>query len=146
MTKKKERKREQREDGTWWTVPKRGRAVQLTRCSNTLTEQEFWSRIRSVIRGGTRFWKPAIDAVEEFTRPYKGENKRIKKETQCQSCFKWVAKSSIQKDHIIPCGSLSCGDDVKGFIERAFCEKEGFQPLCKECHNIKTQKERKNKE
>jgi hypothetical protein len=33
--------------------------------------------------------------------------------------------------------------DLPGFVERMFCEVEGFQLLCKGCHQTKTNEERK---
>ena len=140
-TRKAPRQRIQREDGTWWTR----RGAQLTRNANTLTESEFWGKIRSALRAASRYWKPALLAVEKHTRPYKGKDKRIKSEVQCQMCFSWVPKSQIHKDHIKTCGTLTCEDDVVLFIRNLFLEDvEGFQPLCKQCHKDKTNQERRN--
>ena len=66
-------------------------------------------------------------------------------EYQCAECKEWFTDKEIQKDHIIPAGSLKSGDDLKGFLERLTPE-EGFQMLCKKkCHQAKTNRERQSK-
>lgn len=113
-----------------------------TRNAGTLTESAYWSMIRSILRKGTRYWKPILNAKLDARRKYKGTNKRQKWEYQCNICKKWFMEKETQIDHIIPVGSLKCSDDLKGFIERLTPE-EGFQLLCKSCHKIKTNEERK---
>lgn len=44
-------------------------------------------------------------------------------------------------DHIIPVGGPTQGG-WDGVIERLFCEAEGLQVLCKECHDLKTKDEK----
>ena len=41
----------------------------------------------------------------------------------------------------MPAGTLTCGGDLPGFIERLFCEVDNLQVLCTDCHDIKTQNE-----
>ena len=54
--------------------------------------------------------------------------------------------NNIQVDHIDP-----VVDPAKGFenwhtyIERMFCEADGLQVLCRECHQKKTDDEKKRK-
>jgi len=113
--------------------------VEKTRGSQTLTESGFWSMIRSVLRKNSMYWKPVQDAKNASRRLYKGENKRQKFEYQCCKCKKWFKGDEVEVDHIIEAGSLKDGGDVKDFIERLFCEKEGLQVLCKNiCHREKT--------
>jgi len=42
----------------------------------------------------------------------------------------------------VPAGTLTCAQDLPGFVERLFCEVDNLQVLCEACHNIKTQAER----
>lgn len=112
-----------------------------TRNNNTMTESAYWSMIRSVLRRGTRYWKPIMQTKMLARKPYKGVNKRQKWEYQCAECKKWFMDKQIQIDHIIPVGSLKCSDDLAGFIKRLTPEK-GFQVLCKSCHQIKTNDEK----
>lgn len=131
-------------DGKWYRLRSNGKpGVELTRNGNTMTESEFFSRIRSALRQAMRFWVPAVQAVEAVTRPYTGPDKRIKKVTQCAECKEWVARSKIEADHITPCGSLKDFEDIKPFCIRGFKEGvENFQALCKPCHTKKSTAER----
>ena len=119
--------------------------VPRTRNNNTLTEAAFWGFIRSTLRNASRWWKPIAQCKAHSERAYKGTKKLQKWEYQCNHCKDWFMEKEIQVDHIIECGTLTCSEDVPGFIERLFCEKEGFQTLCKPCHQIKTNLARKNK-
>jgi 5-methylcytosine-specific restriction endonuclease McrA len=90
--------------------------------------------IRSALRQKSRWWKPISAVKAKARRQYKGSNKRQKYEYQCAICKDWYADKNIEVDHIIPAGSLRCGDDLKGFVERLFCEEEGLRVLCEKCH------------
>lgn len=126
-------------------VKTRKGAAPKTRNSGTLTESAFWSFIRSALRQKSRWWKPVSECKQKAKRVYKGSNKRQKFEYQCNHCKNWHAEKNINVDHIIPAGTLTCANDLPGFVERLFCEVDNMQCLCTECHNIKTQNERKNK-
>jgi 5-methylcytosine-specific restriction endonuclease McrA len=126
-------------------VKTRKGAAPKTRNSGTLTESAFWSFIRSALRQKSRWWKPVSECKQKAKRVYKGINKRQKFEYQCNHCKNWHAEKNINVDHIIPAGTLTCANDLPGFVERLFCEVDNMQCLCTECHNIKTQNERKNK-
>jgi len=126
-------------------VKTRKGAAPKTRNSGTLTESAFWSFIRSALRQKSRWWKPVSECKQKAKRVYKGINKRQKFEYQCNHCKNWHAEKNINVDHIIPAGTLTCANDLPGFVERLFCEVDNMQCLCTECHNIKTKNERKNK-
>jgi len=113
------------------------------RNAGTLTESAFWSLIRSALRQKSRWWKPITLAKQQAKREYKGPNKRQKFEYQCNICKQHFAEKDVDVDHIIPAGSLSCAQDLPGFVERLFCEVEGLQVLCSDCHNKKTKEEKK---
>lgn len=119
--------------------------VARPRNAGTMTESAFWSFIRSGLRQKSRFWKPITECKMEARRPYKGPNKRQKYEYLCNSCKKWFQEKKINVDHICPAGSLNCAQDLPGFVERLFCEKEHLQVLCESCHNVKTQNEKNGK-
>lgn len=107
-----------------------------------MTESAFWSMIRSALRQKSRWWKPIYEAKKKAKRAYKGPNKRQKYEYKCSMCKKWWAEKNIEVDHIIPAGSLKSGDDLKGFVERLFCEVDKLRILCKECHKKVTEKQK----
>lgn len=66
----------------------------------------------------------------------------------CKSCGQAYGAKDVQVDHIDPVVPLNV--HVKDMfyqeiIDRMFCEKENLQVLCKPCHKIKTNKERKER-
>lgn len=119
--------------------------VEKSRCAGTMSEAMYWSFIRSALRQKSRWWKPISVCKEKARRAYTGINKRQKYEYQCNSCKGYFPDKEINVDHIHPAGALNCGQDLPGFVERLFCEVEHLQCLCKSCHDIKTQEERKQK-
>jgi hypothetical protein len=142
MAKKIRKKRKVVEkDGKFYSA----RGVELTRASHTKTENEFIAHVLGSLRNGTKFWKPKMEKLAEGRRPNQSSNKRLKWENNCEQCKQWFPESSIQIDHVIPCGGIS-GDDwldkIKEWIIKAYVEIDGYQRLCKQCHAEKTKKER----
>lgn len=123
-------------------IPVKKSRVPKTRNSGTMTESAFWSFIRSALRNKSRWWKPITECKQKARRPYTGSNKRQKFEYQCNECKGWYPEKQINVDHIIPAGTLTCSNDLAGFIERLFCEQENLQVLCERCHDTKTKGER----
>ena len=126
--------------------------VPRTRNNFTLTESAFWGFIRSNLRNASRWWKPIAECKKLAKRAYKGKNKSQKWEYQCAHCKEWFMEKEIAVDHIVEAGSLTCGDDLKGFVERLFVEVDGFQVLCNKrldgkesCHKKKTDEYMKSK-
>ena len=116
--------------------------VKKTRNAGTQTEAAYWASVRSVLRRGFRYWKPMQKAKQDAKRKSQSSNKRLKYEYQCNKCREWFPDKQVQIDHVEPVGSLKCLEDLAGFLERLTPE-DGFQVLCKECHQEKTNKERK---
>ena len=112
------------------------------RCNGTMTEATFWAFIRSALRQKSRWWKPISIAKAKAKRPYKGVKARQKFEYQCNHCKKWFPEKEIDVDHIIPAGTLKTANDLPGFVERLFCEVDGLQVMCGDCHDSKTVKEK----
>lgn len=108
------------------------------RNSGTMTESAFWSFIRSALRQKSRWWKPISECKSKAKRKYSGPNKRQKFEYKCNKCNNWFPEKEVSVDHITCAGSLHAGADIKGFIDRLFCEIDNLQVLCDTCHNIKT--------
>ena len=119
-----------------------GKKVIKTRNAGTMSESAFWGFIRSALRQKSRWWKPITQCKQSAKRPYKGASKRQKFEYQCNKCKKWFPDKETIVDHIIPAGELNKADDLPGFVERLFCEVEGLQCLCQNCHNEKTKQEK----
>ena len=119
------------------------RRVERTRNGGTWTNAQFYGAIRSALRSKFKWWKPMREAKERARRAYKGDG-RQKWEYQCNDCKKWYKDKEVQVDHVVPCGSLRCMEDIAPFIERMCCERvDAYQVLCKPCHQKKTNIERK---
>lgn len=111
--------------------------VPRTRNSNTLTEAQFFGKIRSILRLGIkRCWLPMQQALERNKRPSQHPtNNRLKWEFKCDSCQGWFKRADVEIDHIIPCGSLRNWEDVVPFLQRLTEESlDSYQIVCKDCH------------
>lgn len=111
------------------------------------TTSRFFSFIRSALRAAWTRYPPKYQVLDLASRPYVGPDKRQKKEFQCAICKKWHKRTNIEVDHIDPAGSLKDYSDLPGFVERLFTSIDRLRCLCKPCHKIVTQEEKKkNKE
>jgi 5-methylcytosine-specific restriction endonuclease McrA len=127
-------------------VVKRKATTVLSRNGGTMTESQYFSKIRSILRSGFRYWKPMQLALEKASRPSQSLNKRIKKEYQCAKCKKWYKRADVEIDHKEECGSLSNYEDIVPFIQRLTKENiDAYQILCKPCHKLKTEAFRQSK-
>ena len=114
---------------------RRKQRVERTRAGGEWTEARFFQFLRSALRLASRRWPPiARHALEDSRRKYIGPNKRQQWEYQCSSCSEYWKRTEVQVDHIVPCGQLKSFDDIQGFTQRLFVEKEGLQIVCKTCH------------
>lgn len=114
--------------------------VPRTRNLGTLTESEYFSKIRSALRRTFRYWKPMQEALKQASRPSQNkENKRLKIEYQCAKCGQWFSRKGVEIDHILPAGSLRTYDDIVPFIKNLTTEDiKGYQILCIKDHKLKT--------
>lgn len=118
--------------------------VERTRAGGLWTEARYFSFIRGALRkAATRY--PVKFAVKEAARRAKPKSKagRHRFEYRCVGCKKWFPDKEVQVDHIVPAGSLKTYDDLPSFVERLFCEADNLQVMCKPCHQLKTNEERK---
>lgn len=104
------------------------------------SEAKFFGFIRSGLRAKFSRWPPKYEVLTLASRPYKGENKRQKKEYQCSECNLWWVKTSVEVDHIVPCGSLRTFDDLPSFVARMFVGVDKLRVVCKDCHKAITAK------
>lgn len=90
----------------------------------------------AILRRASYKWPPRNEALKT-ARIERGLYK-------CNACSNSFGRKEIKIDHIEP-----VVDPLKGFqtwdeyINRMFCQKEGFQILCEPCHNIKSDIEKK---
>ena len=113
--------------------------------NGTMTASMFFSMIRSALRAKSRWWKPIDECKKRAKRQYKGPNKRQKFEYQCNECKEYFPDKQVNVDHIIPAGELTSLNHLPKFVERLFCEVDGLQLLCIQCHDIKSNNERINR-
>jgi 5-methylcytosine-specific restriction endonuclease McrA len=89
------------------------------------------SFIINSLRRATYRWPPRGDALK-CSRKEKGLY-------ECAHCKEFFKNKEICLDHIVPVVDPKTGfttwDD---YIEKMFPEKEGFQVLCRRCHDVKT--------
>lgn len=116
---------------------------QKTRCSGQWTEARYNSFIKSGIRSLTRKWKPMFDALKEAATEKKINDKtgRVAQHYECADCRKDFPLKEVVIDHIEPIVPTNRNATWDEIISRALCEKDGFQVLCKPCHQIKSNKE-----
>ena len=97
-----------------------------------------WSRYVTFIRSNLRrTWSKfpnKFKAMEAASRPYKGADKRRKKEYQCSICENWFKTKEVEVDHIIPAGSFTELEHLPEYCARLFCAVDNLRVLCKKCH------------
>lgn len=96
------------------------------------------SKIVASLRRLSYQWPPRKEVVRK-ARLRRGIYK-------CNICQGEFGPKEINVDHIIPVVDITTGWvswDI--FIERLFCEEEGFQICCITCHDIKTLEENKKR-
>lgn len=123
------------------------RGVPCPRNAGTMTEAEYWGKVRNTLRKAFAYWKPAqaaFKAAECGTRlnPKTGKQRKI---YMCAHCGDTGLPEEMQIDHIEPCGSLKSADDMVRFLEQLTCEDTSkYQVLHKECHQAITNARRKS--
>lgn len=122
-----------------------GIRVVRTRAGATWTEARYFGFIRSALRKAWSRYPVRFQVLAAASRPYKGTDKRRKKEFQCSVCKKWHMQKGVEVDHMVPCGSLKTYADLPGFTERLLCEVDKLRVVCKKCHQVITNEERKRK-
>lgn len=77
-------------------------------------------------------WPPRKEAIK------KGRVERGK--YRCNICEGIFGPKEIQLDHIIPVIDEEDGfQNWDTYLDRLFCDSEGFQVLCKSCHKYKSE-------
>jgi 5-methylcytosine-specific restriction endonuclease McrA len=109
-----------------------------TRNSGQWTEARFNSFIKSALRSASNRWGPKHLCMKNARVGYG--------KYECCSCRKIVGPKQIKVDHINPVVSTERGFNGWGeYIARMFVEVDGFQAICKDCHQAKTNSEREQR-
>jgi 5-methylcytosine-specific restriction endonuclease McrA len=103
------------------------------------------SFIKSALRGAR--WPMKYEAIK---RAYEkdGINPRTGRKCKlhrCQHCRELFPQNGVQADHIIPVVGPEGFTTWDEYIERLYCEAEGFQILCKACHAKVTKEEQEER-
>jgi hypothetical protein len=107
------------------------------------------------LRRCSYMWAPRQQALREAQASRKDFKKnpgvapasvtrRVRNFYSCAICKKVFPRKLVSVDHIKPVIDPKRGwQSWDEYIVRLFCQKEGFQIICSEDHNEKTQRERK---
>ncbi len=76
---------------------------------------------------------------------YLNGNPKTKLKYKCAKCSKLVDKTGGAMDHISPVIDIKGFKDWDSFMNSLFCEPEGYQHLCHECHQKKSNLENKER-
>lgn len=111
------------------------------------TQARFDSFVKSALRAASRRWPPKYEALKRACVGKRHDPATGKQSFRytCQGCANIFKAADISVDHIetaVPIEGFTSWDEV---IHRMFCEADGLQILCHDCHGIKTQNERKQR-
>lgn len=118
----------------------------MTHNEGKWTEARFSSFIKSALRSASQRWPPKFSTLNAAKRGKRinCSSGRIAEHYECANCNGEFPAKDIQVDHINPVIDPNVGfvswDEV---VKRMFCESDGFQVLCKACHTLKSNYERK---
>ncbi|NDD84110.1 hypothetical protein EBZ38_07530 [bacterium] len=100
----------------------------------SLIKQELKKFLVPVLRRASYRWKPRSEALKK-ARVDRGLY-------QCNSCKESFKQTDICLDHVFPVVNPKVGFiEWNSYIERMFPDIDGFQVLCKLCHDVKTKLE-----
>lgn len=107
------------------------------------SESKFQSFIKSALRSASQRWPPKYAVLKDAFVGVEVNTKtgRKAKHYKCSYCGCHTPSSNCVVDHINPVVPVTGFISWDNVIENLFCEKEGLQVLCKECHAVKTKEE-----
>ena len=112
-----------------------------------MTTSAFHSFVKSILRKASMRWGP-VNRVKSRARVERGFYR-------CENCNEVVPATAvvtlkngqtkrvknIAVDHIIPVVPTSGFDSWDNVIDRLFCDEDGLQLLCRNCHEEKCKEE-----
>ncbi len=117
--------------------------VEKTRNSGQWTEARYTSFIKSALRKARWPVKYEVINQAEVGKKINKASGRIAMHYECACCKGHFPRKQVAADHIDPVVDPAKGfEDWNTFIDRLFIELKGFQVLCKDCHQLKTNKEK----
>lgn len=109
------------------------------------TEGRKKAFIIAAIRNGFRRWPPKYECLANASVGKKLNTKtgRMAEHKRCAACNGEFPAKEIEADHIEPVVAPNTGFvDWNTFIGRIAVNVSGYQALCKECHQLKSNEER----
>lgn len=129
-------------------MAKRGEKIY---CANSMTEAAFRSYLMNMLRKKSLYWKPMAAAKRaarcgSLPNPKTG---RPNIAVKCNICAVKLLEKECKLDHLEPViplegftgDNLVCGYDWGVVIKRMFVEADGYQVICKKCHDILTKEQ-----
>lgn len=116
-----------------------------TRNAGRWTEARWRGFVVSALRAASRRWPPKSDVLKSARAGHvmSVRLKRMVNAYRCELCTKQFTSTYMRVDHKAPVVDPKKGwASFDTFIKRLFCEAEGLQAVCIECHKTKTDKER----
>lgn len=112
------------------------------------TQARLKNFIISALRSASNRYPPKYECLNA-AKVGKKVNKatgRLAEHYKCAACKKHFVAKEIQVDHIEPVVNPLTGFiDWNTFVARMFCPITNLQVLCKECHKVKSDKEKKER-
>jgi len=122
-----------------------------------MQDKRFRNKIIKALRKLTWSWKPYTNVKQKAKRDaatyecnvcgkycYTGKSDKTFDRIVEENPDTVVEKGAIYIDHTIPVIDPKIGfENFDTFIKRLFCEEENLNPMCKKCHDQKTDEENK---
>jgi 5-methylcytosine-specific restriction endonuclease McrA len=112
------------------------------------TQARLKNFIISALRSASNRYPPKYECLNA-AKVGKKVNKatgRLAEHYKCAACKKHFVAKEVQVDHIEPVVSPLTGFiDWNTFVARMFCPITNLQVLCKGCHKVKSDKEKKER-
>lgn len=122
--------------------PKRRADIPRPRNGGQWSEARFVSFVKSALRGAR--WPCKYACIQQAfvghgLNPSTGRKCKLHK---CPDCGQLFPQNGMHADHIVPVIGPEGFQSWDQFIERLYCEADGFRALCKACHKLVTERER----
>jgi len=105
---------------------------------NALRRLSTYHEPRLEVKAGAKVAPSLFGCSECKTLMYEGVSEKKLKEYQEKFPKYKVIKGRIELNHIEPVVGYEGFVDYNTYIERLFCKAEGFNALCRECHQKTT--------